>query len=244
MALSTNAETHMGGIGEKIRKVLIDLCDVWQIKQTQTLTNKTLTSPAVTGLTGTLTSPTIDAPTITGAVSWPGATTKDVDIGTTWGAGLIGTGPAPKAYRRTENGVITTTYKIDLTGLTGKGTIADDCIGLKTGAADSYFDQYTIAAHGVIFKVEMHYLETPAGCGTLTEIDLSANAAAKEYDEAVGDVFLDSGLTAAGKTAQALLPGIVADHYMHLVEGNTNGDDTVFTAGQLIIKLYGHAALA
>lgn len=241
MALSNH---EMQGLGTKLRKILVNIFDVWQPAATQTLTNKTLTSPAVTGLTGTLTSPTIATPTVTGAAVLTGAQTTDVALSATWGAGLIGTGVAPTAFRRTENGVIITTYKIDVTGLTGKGTVADDCIGLKVGAADSYLCQYTTALFGVVYKIEMHYLETPAGCGTLVEIDLSANAAAKEYDEAVGDVCLDSGLTAAGQTAQALVSGLVANHYIHLVEGNANGDDTVFTAGQLIIKFYGHALLA
>ena len=184
-----------------------------------------------------------DDSAIGGNLTLVGSLTHDVSIGTTWGAGLIGSGLAPTAYRRTENGVIITTYKIDLTGLTGKGSSADDCIGLKSGAADSYFDQYTIAAHGILFKSELIYLETPAGCGSLVQIDLSAAAAEKEYDEAVGDIFLNSGLTAAGLSAVDLVNSPTADHYMHLVEGTTNGDDSVFTAGQLIIILYGHPVL-
>lgn len=179
---------------------------------------------------------------VTGTLGVTGAVTADVDLGTTWGAGLIGTGIAPKAYRRTENGVIITTYKIDLTGLTAKGT-DDDCIGLKVGHADSYFDQYTIAAHGVLFKTEMIIVETLAGAGTV-EVDLSANAAAKEYDEAVGDKFLDSGITAAGQSAVDLTNTPTADHYLHIVESDDVGDDSVFTAGQLIIILYGHAVLS
>jgi len=181
------------------------------------------------------------ATTLTGAVTMVGALTHDVDLGTTWGAGLIGTGVAPKAYRRTENGVIITTYKIDLTGLTAKGT-DDDCIGLKVGAADSYFDQYTIATHGVLFKTEMICVETLAGAATV-EVDLSAAAAAKEYDEAVGDKFLDSGITAAGQSAVDLVNTPTADHYLHIVESDDVGDDSVFTAGQLIIILYGHPVL-
>ena len=179
--------------------------------------------------------------TLAGDTTFTGTVTGDVDLGTTWGAGLIGTGVAPKAYRRTENNVIITTYKIDLTGLTAKGT-DDDCIGLKVGAADSYFDQYTVAAHGILFKTEMICVETLAGADTV-EVDLSAAAAAKEYDEAVGDKFLNSGVTAAGQSAVDLVNAPTADHYMHLVEGDTNGDDTPFTAGQLMIILYGHPVL-
>ena len=179
---------------------------------------------------------------VTGALSAP-INTADADLGTTWGAGLIGTGVAPKAYRRTENGVIITTYKIDLTGLTPHGATADDAIGLKTDTPDAYFDQYTIAAHGILYKSELIILETPAGAGTLVNIDLSANAAAKAYTEAVGDIFLNGGLSAAGQSAVDLVNAPTADHYMHLVEGDTNGDDTPFTAGQLMIILYGHPVL-
>jgi len=185
----------------------------------------------------------LEACSFAGTVTINDSVINDVDIGTTWGTGLIGTGIAPKAYRRTENGVIITTYKIDLTGLNPHGATADDAIGIKSGVPDAYFDQYTIAAHGVLYKSELIYLETPAGAGTLVNIDLSANAAAKGYSEAVGDIFLNGGLSAAGDSAVDRLDCPTADHYMHLVEGDTNGDDSVFTAGQIMIILYGHAVL-
>ena len=44
------------------------------VSSTDTLTNKTLTSPAVTGLTGTLSSPTIATPAITGSTDWTNTT--------------------------------------------------------------------------------------------------------------------------------------------------------------------------
>jgi len=59
----------------------------------------------------------------------------------------------------------------------------------------------------------------------------------------VGDIFLNSGLTAAGMSAVDLVNAPTANHYMHLVEGTTDGDDSVFTAGQIMIILYGHAVL-
>ena len=218
--------THqLYGLDTRAMKTMKNVFNDWLPAATLTWTNKTITGTFTGNITGDVT----------------GSVASDVDIGTTWGAGLIGTGVAPKAYRRTENGIIITTYKIDLTGLTAKGT-DDDCIGLKVGAADSYFDQYTIAAHGVLFKTEMICVETLAGAATV-EVDLSANAAAKEYDEAVGDKFLDSGITAAGQSAVDLVNTPTADHYLHIVESDDIGDDTVFTTGQLIIILYGHAVL-
>ena len=53
------------------------------------------------------------------------------------GAGAIGTAVAPATYRWTENGVIITQIKIDLTGLASVAT-ANDVIGLAAGGAASY----------------------------------------------------------------------------------------------------------
>ena len=58
--------------------------------------------------------------------------TPFINIGQTWGAGAIGTGEAPIAFRQTDaiNGLIITEVQIDLTGLKAKGGDAGDVIGL------------------------------------------------------------------------------------------------------------------
>ena len=66
--------------------------------------------------------------------------TPFIDIGQTWGAGMLSTGPGNKAYRQTDaiNGLIITEIHIDLTGLRAKGGDAGDAIGLVSGPAFIY----------------------------------------------------------------------------------------------------------
>jgi len=187
------------------------------------------------------------ATTITGATTIVGALTHDVDLGTTWGAGLPGTGVAPKAYRRTENGVIITTYKIDLTGLSVKGGNADDVIG--KGTVPAYIDRVVTSTHGIIFKIEMSCIEVGAAAsGTITNwIDLTGNSAGTiDFDEAAStDQVLDAvDAWVAGETVVNNKPTVTANDWLYLTEGNTAATDGVYSSGQFIITLYGHPILA
>ena len=234
---------EMVGLGTKLRKILVNIFDVWQPAATQTLTNKTLTSPAVTDLTGTMTSPTITTPTCSGATTLTGTVTVDEALSATWGAGFIGTGAAPTAFRRTENGVIITTIKFDITGLQGDAT-EDDCIGLAAATPAAYMCRYTTALFGVVFKIELICLETAADGGTV-DIDLtSSHLATLHYGDAVGDVCLNADITAAGQSAVTLASGLPADDYVYIGESDDTADDSAFTAGQYIVKFYGHKALS
>jgi len=166
----------------------------------------------------------------------------------THGAGAIGTSSfgAPQTRRWTENGVIVTEIKVDLSGLTAHGATANDVIGIKTAAPNAYLIQNTVADMGIIFRTEMSCLELPAGAGSLVDINLVwASSGTLGYTEAGGTTYgINGGTSAAGKTVveEATLP--TADHYAYLTEGTTDGDDTVFTAGQFLIRFYGHAVLA
>lgn len=236
----------LGGIGVQLKKVLIDLCDVWQIKQTQTLTNKTLTSPAVTGLTGTLTSPTITTPTITGATSWTGSTSHTVLQTAEHGAGAIGTAVAPKTYRGTKNGEIITQIKVDLTGLGITGVTQGYAIGLAAGAA--YIGRNVVATNGVIYKIEMSCLETPAkASGTAVELDIdlgSQTSGTIKYGEDVDADVIAAGLDwAAGTTIEQLAPSLTANDYLYLTAGDTAGNVGVYGAGMFLITMYGHPVL-
>ena len=166
----------------------------------------------------------------------------------THGAGAIGTSSfgAPQTRRWTENGVIVTEIKVDLSGLTAHGATANDVIGIKTDAPNAYLIQNTVADMGIIFRTEMSCLELPAGAGTLVDINLVwASSGTLGYTEAGGTTYgINGGTSAAGKTVveEATLP--TADHYAYLTEGTTDGDDSVFTAGQFLIRFYGHPVLA
>ena len=172
--------------------------------------------------------------------------TSDSDvIAAEWGDGAIGDGVAPSLRRWTENGTIVTQMKIDISGLTGNGADADDVIGLKSGDPVAYLLRNVVSTMGIIYRTEMTCLETPAGCGTLVDINLVWNSSATlDYSDAGGTTYgINGGTWAAGKTVveEATLP--TANHYAYLTEGTTDGDDSVFTAGQFLITFYGHPVL-
>ena len=177
--------------------------------------------------------------------------TKDSSVlAATHGAGAIGTSGfgAPQTRRWMENGVITTEIKIDVTGLTAHGTTANDVIGIKAGAPNAYLIQYDVNTMGLIFKTEMYCLETPAGAGTLNDINaVWASSGTLGYTEAGGTVYGIDGGSAAWAAGNYLESGNQVaptdDHFLYLTEDDTDGDDSIFTAGQFVITLHGRASL-
>lgn len=155
------------------------------------------------------------------------------------GAGAIGTGVAPATYRRTENGIIITEIKIDLTGLNCGGT-ADDAIGLLATDA-CYIGRNVVATNGILFKAELICLETPAGGST--DVNVVENTLADiQEDEAAGvDYLINGGTAAAGLSVVRLEPAITANDYWYLASGGTT--NATYTAGQFIFRTYGHALL-
>ena len=169
----------------------------------------------------------------------------------THGAGMIAAVPssfgAPQTRRWTENGVIVTELKVDLTGLTAHGATGGDAIGLKAGAPNSYLLQNVVADMGIVFRTEMSCIEVPVGCGTLLDIILVLNSSGTlGYTDAAGTTLgIDpAGDWAAGVTKVNEGTPPTANHYYYLTEGTTDGDDSVFTGGQFLIRFYGHPVLA
>ena len=164
------------------------------------------------------------------------------DIGQTWGAGAISTGPGNKSYRSTDpiSGLITTVIMVDLTALGGKGGHADDVIGLPAGGA-AYVYRNVVADNGIIFKYEISCTELPAAAsGAATaDIDFCWNASAVlAYDGACGTSEVDVGGLAAGATTMIDAPSLTANDYLYLTEGDTAATDGVYNAGQFVITLY------
>jgi len=163
------------------------------------------------------------------------------------GAGVIGTGTAPATYRYTApNGDIITEIQLDLTGLACKGDAANDVIGLAAGGA-AYIGRYVTATCGVVYRVEVLCLETPGeGTATITtDIDIAGNSSAiLAYDGAAGAAECNLGGLAVGNSYVIDAPGLTANDYLYLVEGDTAATTGVYDAGQLIVRLYGHAVLA
>lgn len=158
------------------------------------------------------------------------------------GAGAIGTAFAPRTYRyNTPNGDICTEIQIDLTGLDSSGT-ANDVIGLSTGGA-AYIGRYVVATCGIVYRVEMSCLEVPTA-GDADVILVQGSAADEAFDDTVANtatVCDGTGDWALGETI-VYEGGLTANYYLYLTQGAT--DNATYTAGQFLIRLYGHAALS
>ena len=166
------------------------------------------------------------------------------------GAGAIGTSSfgAPETRRWTQNGIITTQIKVDITGLAVTGTAQGGAIGLD-GIDGAYIGRYVLATYGNVYKIEMICLETPTEETATFEqdIDLCYTTAAdvKAGEDVDVDIIAAGRDWAVGETVQTILPGaLTANDYLYLAAGDTAGDTGEYGAGQFIINFYGHAALA
>ena len=161
------------------------------------------------------------------------------------GTGIsTGTGTVYKANVTVAGDLIKTEIFIDLTGL--NSSAAGDIIG-KNSTANCHIGQITSALCGSIFAGTFQSLETPAGGEP--DIDLfAATEATGTEDAAVSGLaetkLLDLGADlAAGNlgTPFALSAFPAANQYLYLV-GSGGGTDDTYTAGKLLITLYGKPA--
>lgn len=193
-----------------------------------------ITVDTLTAAAATLTTATVTTATVT--------TLNAPAVAAEHGAGAIGSGVAPVTTRRTENGTIITEIKIDLTGLASVAT-ADDIIGLAAETPPAFIGKNDVAKNGIIYRVEMACLETPATGDD--DINLVTGSAADEHvDDAVtgAAVIINGGDQVGGMVTVNNAPALTANHYFYLTAGT--GDAGTYTAGQLIIRLYGHSLLA
>ena len=156
----------------------------------------------------------------------------------TKGAGFTGTGSVYLASVQQDGPFVKTTIFIDLTGL--NSSAAADIIGGQ-GAANSHIGRVTTAVNGLIFRGQVSCAETP-----LTgepDIDLySADEATGTEDAAIGGLVETAILDAAADwtkgVTKAFTGNVVADQYLYLV-GSGGGTDATYTAGQLVIEMWG-----
>ena len=156
------------------------------------------------------------------------------------GAGAIGTYVAPETSRYVQNGTIITEIKFDMTGLICRAT-NDTVIGLASGAA--YIGQNNTTNNGIIYKMELACLEVPATGDD--DINVVANSsAALAYGGTGGTTYgINGGNAAAGQTVANLVQGLTANHYYYLTAGTGDKTNQTYTAGQFILRTYGHPAL-
>jgi hypothetical protein len=158
------------------------------------------------------------------------------------GAGAIGTEFAPRTRRWTENGVIITQIEIDLTGLDSSG-VAADVIGLSTGG-DAYIGRNVVATNGQIFRVEMSCIEVPL-TGDADVLLVQGSESDEAFDDTVANTATlcdGTGDWALGETIVNEAPALTANYYYYLEQGST--DNNTYTAGQFLIRTYGHALMS
>ncbi len=181
---------------------------------------------------------TISTNATTGAVTVLGKSAAAIANPAATGAGIEGTAAVYETSVKTENGIVTTSIMIDLTGLQSGGT-AGDIIG-KNGSGVAYIARITAADNGTVFGVKMTCYEAPAGGDT--DIDLySATEGTGVEDVAISTLtetqIINSGTLSLGTTAFGT--DIAADQYLYLVgQGTANA---AYTAGRLLIEIYGYA---
>ena len=181
---------------------------------------------------------TISVSSTTGAVTVLSKSASAIANPAATGAGIEGAAAVYETSVSTENGIVTTSIMIDLTGLQSGGT-AGDIIG-KNGSGVAYIARITTADNGTVFGVKMTCYEAPAGGDN--DIDLySATEGTGVEDSAITALtetqIINSGTLALGTTVFGT--DIAANQYLYLVGQGTS--NAAYTAGRLLIEIYGYA---
>ncbi len=139
------------------------------------------------------------------------------------------------------NGIIKTSVFVDLTGLAGGAD--GDIIGKAAGTANCHIGQYTVAKCGTLFAASLRCLEVPAVGPDDIEIHSGDESTGAE-DAAMSGLTNNTTLAAAGAAFAAAQGGNIpfsalpaADQFLYIVDGE--GDTGVYTAGQILIELFG-----
>jgi len=177
-------------------------------------------------------SPTTGVETLTGSFGFGIANPAGVGI-------TAGTGTVYETSVARNNGIVTTSIMIDLTGLSSGGT-AGDIIGTATANA-AFIARVTTANNGVVFGVRMTCYELPVGGDT--DIDLySATEGTGVEDVAISTLtetqIINSGTLALGSAVFGT--DIAANQYLYLVGQGTS--NAAYTAGRLLIEIFGYDA--
>lgn len=160
--------------------------------------------------------------------------------GLTAGVGITGgTGTVYHSWIERNGNIIKTSVYIDLTGL--HSTAAGDIIGVDGTSGKCNIGKIVSATSGTIFAGTIACLEAPAGGNA--DIDLySATEDTGVEDGAITGLTETQLIDAGAHTANAfksLTAFPAADEYLYLVAGATTDAD--YTAGKLLIELYGAA---
>ncbi len=154
-----------------------------------------------------------------------------------------GAGAAPMIARTTQHRLgqeLITEIVIDLG--TSKGTIVDSGVGepLGVASAKATLGQLTVAKVGIVTEVRAVMTELPTG--GVADIDLIFGNDSVNTDAApAGSTSIMAGLTAIGEDISTTYDANeLADKYLYVASGLAGGP-TAYTAGKLVIYLYGFA---
>lgn len=143
-----------------------------------------------------------------------------------------------------ENGLIKTIIEIDLTGL--NSSAAADIIGVSPAAANCHIGQITTALNGVLFKGSYYCQEVPATGEPDIDVFYADEGTGVE-DTAITGLTNDTAMKEAAADFTAVGQGFdfiavpPTDKYLYLV-GSGGGTDATYTAGRLVIELWGTPA--
>ena len=176
------------------------------------------------------------------SISSAGFTSLDANtMATEAGTGITGgTGTVYRSSVIREGGVIKTTILIDLTGL--RSTANGDIIGVNGTSNVCHIGQITAARNGTILAGRMTCFETPAGGDPDINVHSATEGTGVE-DGAISDLtetlLVNSGDLSTGTVV--IFTGVpAADEFLYLTLGATTDAD--YTAGKLLIELFGYEA--
>jgi len=158
-------------------------------------------------------------------------------------AGIGITGTADKYLTSVEKtgSIIKTTILIDVDGL-NSGGVADEVIGAD-GAGVAHLGQITAAVNGTIFAGTVTCLQTPAGGEPDIDLWYTDDATGVE-DTLISAMANQIQCTNHGDWTAGASDGLTAfppaDKYLYL--GGGDATDATYTAGILLIELYGYDA--
>jgi len=138
------------------------------------------------------------------------------------------------------NQVQKTSILIDLVGLASGG--ANDIIGKDGGVANCHIGQYTVATCGTLDAIKMSWLELAAGgdpdvnLASADEATLAENTALSAATNPVTIINGGDG-TATDNTKLSARTLATANQYLYLSNGAST--DAAYTAGRLLIELWG-----
>jgi len=208
------------------------------------MANTTFSGPVRSegGFTSVSKSSTTGTFTTLSSISSTGVASLDANtMATEAGTGITGgTGTIYRSSVIREGGIIKTSILIDLTGLRSTGS--GDIIGVNGTSNVCHIGQITAARNGTILAGRMTCFEAPAGGDPDINVHSATEGTGVE-DGAIADLtetlLVNAGDASAGSVV--IFTGVpAADEFLYLTTGAATDAD--YTAGKLLIELFGYEA--